>query len=510
MKKNWNAVKKCKYLAIVIIAFSFFTACEEDFSDVGSNLVNSDNFNSLLFNNAQLQASSLKVQRQQTNTLGNLLLGVYNDNTYGKMTSNVVAQLSLGNTSPSFGNDAIVDSVVMTIPYFSTPIGADGRKTIYQLDSVYGNDPINLSIYRNNYFVRDLDPENNYEPQAYYTNQFNTFENNHEADPIISFPNFKPSANEIQLYQLNEEEEIDTLRGSPRFRVRLPNQYFQELIIDREGSSELVSNSNFQNFFRGLYFKAESTGNSGNMSLLNFASADANIVIYFRTTTPLSTNEDPEGTFYQREYTLNFSSNAFNVLESDYEQLPTDDKLYLKGGEGSISVIDIFTDQEQLDSIRNLNWLVNEANLTFYVDENVDDNENQPDRLFIYDVNNRTVLRDYTFDISANNNNPLNSRLIHLGPLSEDDNGDRFYKIRITELVNNIINSDSTNTKLGLTVTSNVNSSIFTKADFANNPDELEFIPRTNAQTPEGTVLYSTEAPTNKKLKLNIYYTEPE
>ena len=103
-----------------------------------------------------------------------------------------------------------------------------------------------------------------------------------------------------------------------------------------------------------------------------------------------------------------------------------------------MAVIDLFTNEVQLDSIREQGWLVNEANLKFYVDESVPNNQKQPLRLFIYDINNNSVVSDYTFDASTNENNPLVSRLIHLGPLSEDDNGNRFYKIRVTGLVNNI------------------------------------------------------------------------
>ena len=179
-----------------------------------------------------------------------------------------------------------------------------------------------------------------------------------------------------------------------------------------------------------------------------------------------------------------------------------------------MAVIDLFTDQNQLDSIRDLNWLVNEANLTFYVGDEVEDNENQPDRLFIYDINNNQVLSDYTSDISAIDNFPFRSREIHLGPLQTDDNGDRFYKIRVTGLVNNIINNDSTNTRLGLSVSTNVNNTQITSGRFGTNaPEQLENIPQMQVITPEGTILHGTNPPANessRRLKLNIFYTQPE
>ncbi len=522
MKKEWKVAKKYNYLAILIIAVSFFAACEDDFSEVGSDLVNNNNFSALLYDSSSLDAYSVKITSAQTNNFNNLLLGVYNDPNYGMLTANVVSQLSLGTTGPDFGTDPEIDSVVISIPYFSTAIDIDGETTIYELDSVYGNEPINLSVHRNNYYIRSLDPDNDYEAQEYYTDQFSTFEQNYDVEPLLEVSNFTPSAEEIKTLEYNEtsstddEDVFDLNRSAPRFRFHLDIEDFQQLIFDQEGSSELISNANFQNYFRGLYFKSEIINDAGNMSLLNFS--QGNITIYYtdtyETTEVNENGNETEVTVVDREeFVLNFSEN-FNVFDSEYEQIPDQNNLYLKGGAGSMAVIDLFTDQNQLDSIRDLNWLVNEANLTFYVDNQVEDNENQPDRLFIYDINNNQVLSDYTSDISAIDNFPFRSREIHLGPLQTDDNGDRFYKIRVTGLVNNIINNDSTNTRLGLSVSTNVNNTQITSGRFDTNaPEQLENIPQMQVITPEGTILHGTNPPANessKRLKLNIFYTQPE
>ena len=519
MKKQLKAVKKYKLGAILVIAISLFAACDDDFSDVGSDLVNNNNFNALLYDSSSLEAYSVKITGAQTNNFNNLLLGVYNDPTYGKMTANVVSQLSLATTNPDFGIEPEIDSVVLSIPYYSTAIDIDGNETIYKLDSVYGNEPINLAVYRNNYYINNLDPNNDYEAQEYYTNQFNTFDQNYDPSALLEISNYFPSAQETEIFQLNEEESdenqqvFDTIRSAPSFRYRLDVDDFQEIIFDKEGSSELISNTNFQNYFRGLYFKSESSADNGNMTMLNFSGAT--IRIYYTSSYEVVTiNDDEEDvtTIEERsnEYILNFSEN-FNVFDNEYESIPDQQKLYLKGGAGSMAVIDLFSDQNQLDSIRNLGWLVNEANLTFYVDDtqiDLEDTITQPNRLFLYDINNNTVLSDYSFDVSANDNNPFISRLIHLGNLSGDENK-MYYKLRVTSLVNNIINNDSTNTRLGLTVTSNVNQTNFTKGQFLNAPDALENIPVGSVLTPEGTVLYGTEENSDKKLKLEIYYTEP-
>ncbi|MBW2960280.1 DUF4270 domain-containing protein [Mesonia aestuariivivens] len=510
MKREWKAAKKYNYLAALAIVVSLFTACEEDFSEVGSSLVDNNNFNALLFDSSQIEAKTIKIKGAQTNSLNSFLLGVYNAPNYGKLTSNVVSQLTLNSANPNFGDNPEMDSVVLTIPYYSTATGVNGNKTTYQLDSIYGDAPINLSIYRNNYFIRSIDPDNDFEAQDYYSNQFNTFEENHGAEALLTLENFKPSPVEIitsEVASESEENATQITRSAPKLRVKLSNEDFESLILDRQGSPELSSNNNFTNYFRGLYFKTESINDDGNMSLLNFRSSEANITLYY-TTTVSNTSESR----VQREFKLNFGNNTFNVFDSEYQQVPNDNNLYLKGGAGSMAVVDLFTNQAQLDSIRSLNWLVNEANLTLYVnDEQVADDNLQPNRIFVYDINNNKVLLDYTNDYTKNEASPSISNIIHLGPLTKDENGNRYYKLRITGLVSNIIKRDSTNTKLGISVSSNVNLTATTKGKFENPQDELKNIPQAQVLTPRGTVLFGTEAAAPaKKLKLNIFYTQPE
>merc|ERR1711974_123308 len=110
---------------------------------------------------------------------------------------------------------------------------------------------------------------------------------------------------------------------------------------------------------------------------------------------------------------------------------------------------------------------VNEANLTFYVNQQLADNgEKEPERIFVYDLNNNTILFDYTIDFTQNATDPVNSRILHLGRLTRTQNESGsttdeeetgiFYKIKMTEYVKNIIQNDSTNTRIGVAVSPNV------------------------------------------------------
>lgn len=508
-KKKFSRMKINRLIiktAILTIAFFSLAACEDDFNDVGSSIVDNNNFDALLYDNTVLNAHSEKIESVQSNGLSSYALGIYEDAKYGKTTANVLTQLKLSKENPSFGVNPELDSVVLTLPYFATVKEQTFNSKTYKLDSVYGNTSIKLSIFRSNYFLRAFDPNDDFKPQAYYSDQGDQFEQNLEGTPIYTTNSFNPSPDEITLPKYNNQtEETDTTRVSPRLRVKLPMEMFQDLIIDNEGSDKLLTNANFQNFFRGIYFKTELMENKGVMSLLRFNAEDAGITLYYR-----SEFEDVDGETVQNHNTfqLNFGDQIVNVFDTEYDQLPAQDgNLYLKGGEGSMAVFNLFTDQNQLDSLRDVGWLINEANLKLYVNKNeLPQNQNQPERLFIYDIKNKIILKDYVLDGDVKENDVVNSRLVHLGRLSTDKNGNQYYKIRVTNYVNDIINNDSTNTKLGVVVSQNVNINTQSKVDVGN--DDVSTIPTSEVVAPNGTVIYGTNGPMDKALKLDIYYTE--
>ena len=154
--------------------------------------------------------------------------------------------------------------------------------------------------------------------------------------------------------------------------------------------------------------------------------------------------------------------------------------------------------------------LVNEAYLVFYVDQSIVQGQ-EPDRIYLYDLDNNVPLIDYFLDQSVSDQT-INAKIIHLEPLvrvDDDPDGEGIkYKIRITEHINNIIVRDSTNIKLGLVVTSNVAS--VENIDLMGDNGSLENLPKGTVLSPQGTVLIgNNNSDVDKRVKLKIYYTEP-
>lgn len=510
-------LKRLRYLPAVALMVLVFTGCDDDFNTLGGELVGGQ-LDAFPRYQAGVVAYNKKLSAVQTNNLPLQLLGVYNEPVYGQQRANVLAQLSLSANSPSFGNEPRLDSVVLTLPYFSTKQENDAQgNAVYKLDSIYGTSPFKLSITRSGYFLNDFDPEANFESrQRYYSNQGPLFESNLIGEPIYVNEAFIPSAREVVFRQRNAEGELDTTRVSPRMRINLSKEFFKTNILDKAGSTELSNTNNFRNFLRGLYFKAEPVNGNGSLLSLNFNDADAGIVLYFTNVEEVDGEEvEKQGTFR-----INFGNNNVNTFTMPFPALITQDiaessdapgaaNLFLRGGEGSMAVIELFEDEAELAELKTKNWLINEANLTFYVNkEKVPGGVAEPSRLLLYNLETNQLLADYGADPSAASENPNLAVRSH-APLLERDENDHgiFYKIRITEHVRRILGQNAANVRLGLVVTQNIK--VINYAALRQPVDGIDRVPTASVISPKGTVLHGNLSPNaDKRLKFNILYTE--
>ena len=529
MKHNHIALN---YFAIIIFLTGFFIACDKDYVSLDSDIINNDN--AIHFNTEALKFDVLtfnkKLDPVQTNNLPINLLGIYNNPLYGTTVGNVVTKLMPSSYDPTFGENVVLDSVILTIPYFSTALETnENGDSTYELDSVFGSAPIKLSIYENNYFLRDFDPNSEIgTPQKYYANGSTGSDiispTQLEGRFLMDTTDFVPSNLEIKL--LDSAGTITRL--TPSLRLKMDNAFWQEKILDMEGEPELSNANNFNNYFRGIYFKTEAIGLEGNAALMTFNNTNANITLYY---TRDSTSE--QGARVSSTFTFTFSDKTVNFLSDLDFQIPIgdetqgDEKLYLKGAQGALAVIDLFKgtiqdpetglDVPQLDYFRSKKgkWLINEANIVFYVDQTTVDGINEPDRIYLYNLEQGIPLVDYFTDIE-DNLTPVNSKINHLGKLErvddEPDGKGIRYKMKITRHINNILLNDSTNVKLGLAVSANVNIEGFNTQPSTLTTDELvNKVPISSIVTPEGTVLYGNNtAIDEKKVYLEIFYTEPK
>jgi len=564
MKKTQKALKNLFAITLVLITF---IACDKDFTSVGTDIIGAQNFetNSLKY---PVITYSQKMEPVQTSGLPLNKLGVYNDPNYGTTTAGFLSQLTPSRFNPNFGEEPEIESVIIEIPYFSRRTGTDeDGNGEYELDSILGEAPIKLTAYRSNYFLRDFDPSSEFEsPQLYFSNELEPTGSIDptlvEGDLIFEIMSFTASSDEIVIEGEEDPETQETpveQRLSPRIRLDLGvddgngvinYDYWTQIILDMEGEPELSNALNFRDYFRGLYIKAEALTPDGTMMLLDFSAANITINYSF---TPLTSTDDTGGDDDpEREdatYILNFSGNRVNLFSNNFtpplqdgDPVNGDASLFIKGGEGSLAVINLFEglnfdDNPNADNVfesfkkefveveddltgnfSESKRLINEANIVFYVNQNlVEGGEEEPNRVYLYDLESKIPLIDYALDPSVNNGRPLISRALHLGPLQRE--GDAFdgegikYKIKITEHLKNILLRDSTNVSLGLAVTGNINIETVTPQNDLQTEETEELVnrvPVSSVVTPRGTILHGNNSPDqDKRVELEIFYTEP-
>jgi len=557
MKKIFKALKFTSFLLFTILAI---VACDQDFNSIESDVIGLKSFNTGSYP-IPITSYNKKLDSLRINNLSANLLGVYNDPAFGKTSASIITQITPTEFDTSFGDNPVIDSVIMTIPYYNKIIGDStdiNGNSVYSIsDSLFGNSAIKLSIYQNNYFLRDFNP--NAELQAsqnYYSHASdiaNTTDNfaitetstinfdEHKGPLVYEDIAFIPSSDAIVLKKVSTDGTETTERIAPALRAHLDPAFWTAAIIDKEGSDALKNANNFYNYFRGLYFKAQAINGEGNMLLFNIAGSGSNITIYYSYDSSADSTEKLQDT-----YILNFNGNRLNTFINDYnlvslengDKTNGDEKLYLKGAEGSMAVVDVFSGNVDCDGVEEtalecfkkeyravdengeyiikngdfvLRKLINEAQLVIYEDETMNkpsEDYHKYDRIYAYDAKNNLPLLDYNFDPSTNTSDAYNSKLIHLGQRITDENGVSKFKIRITQHLNNILIKDSTNTKLGLVLSTNVN--YVSTSSILNSQDMVTGVPASSIITPRGTTLYGSNVnvPENKRMSLEIFFTE--
>ena len=564
-------MKKSIFKISSLLLFVLFISCDKDFNSLDSDVIGENHFD-LEHEEVSLVAYSKATGPVQTNNLPLNALGVYNNTKFGVTKAHFVTQVELGTENPSFGYNPIIDSVYLYVPYFSEIQSTEtSGERIYELDSIYGDaeaGKFKLSVVENGYYLRDFDPTDNLQSsQKYYSNDkplidpFKGTEILNNSSVTSQNNEFYFSKKELYIYKTNgaglyvdsngavlsNQSDVSLRvikeRKTPGMWLDLKNSFFQQKIIDATASGNLFNNNSFKNYFRGLLFEVEEINpGQGALAILDFSRAELKI-LYKASADPTVENPNPVRT--RREFSLkmgyNSSStlrnNSINFIEhtnsSDYtsglaaaNEVTGSERLYIKGGNGSVAFIDLF-DATELQTLRNNvannDWLVNDARLTFYVDKsqmlNVSD---EPERIYIYDATNNIVLLDYTYD-SSTSSDPKNNKVVFGGiierEVDEPKKGIK-YTVRITEHIKSVLKVDSDgeymdNIKIGISVTESINlvSTAMLKTPFTANGLEIKSIPLASILNPLGTVLYGNvitdPLDEDKKLKLNIYFTKP-
>lgn len=604
-------MKKIIIVAFAVFSVTFIS-CDKEFNTIGADLVGDEHFDFSTHDVAlkaySVATNEVQTNNLPINPLGfynNPYFGV----TKANFVSQLALSLTQPKFGTSVQIENVTLYIPYFSKVASTD--ADGAKT-YTLDSIYGannESKMKLSVYENGYFLNSSEGANLDVAAKYYSNMDNLIDNQKRGNDgsgnsVLNGTrlNDSPNAQENDQFYFNKSEivvyktKFNTTSGileyvdandvvlanqtdvslrvvkdrlAPGIYLTLNKEFFKKKILEAS-TSNLFNTNNFRQYFKGLYFKMEQNiGEEGAMAILNFNNARLN-VNYNSVDDGAVAGTDPSS----KTFLLNLGTNAAGITVSlqDYNYLNSsnsnayntglsnpantygnatfgqNERLYLKGGKGSVVYMDLFGDADvlgkdglpytdpitlqpgngipdELDLLRLKGWLINDAYLEFYVDKSamsVNSKSQEPERLYLFDATNQKTLVDFVFDSSVSSNTKR-SKVVFGGIVERDNTTDKKavkYKIRITQLINNMLNSTNANVnkniKLGLCVTESIafTSSFYYKDkllfNLATAADDIEYFPVASIMAQQGVVLHGTASTdADKKLKLTIHYTKP-
>ncbi len=536
-----------KYLGVISGVLIAVIACEKDFKNVGVNLVDNNVFSTDSYI-SEVITYSKDIESNLTSTQTYYLLGTAENDDFKKLNASIVSQLTLPVSNPDFGEHALIDSIILNIPFDATLLGnqqvpdpENPSENIsvpeFEIDSLWQsatNPSFLLKIHRLGTFLHVLDSDDPTKRKEYFSNiNDNPFDKIQELYSGIVTPNVNDTLSIIKRYKFTDDtfsetefHTYDTIKNpssKPSLKIPLDKQdftAFQTLALNAEFSS----NTDFQHFFKGLYFEALESG-TGN-SLFAFNISSANMTIYYTDTSLYDEGDDEDlnGNGINGEqnilrttsssFVYSFSGVSVNLFDRDetgslvesYLETPNmtvgEDKIFVQGAAGNDAIIHLFGEDtnandipDELETLRLNNWLINDAKLSVYIDpENT--SEPVPNRLFLYNIDDEGVENIQTYDAIHQGSEAI-------GGILERDSDDNPYRyvFHITDYISEIIKTDSE------VIIRNLGIKTFDINDKNNN--SFDTIMRKYNNNHKGVVLTGNVPITEEnRIKLEIFYTE--
>ena len=510
-------IRKLTVLSVIIVLSALVISCEKDFQDIGSNVIGDTPFNTnklIVEVNVTGNTSNEGVRADNIgiSNLGEYLFGIYDkkEAEVKRIDASVISQLALPSslqteqTTDSDGVQStyILDKVLLKIPYTVTRLNEldDKGNPTYKLDSVLGSSstPMTVKVYQTNTFLNVLSPDNINIPNSFLSN-YDYLEGDLLNDDVDF--EFTPSANQT-FYEIERSlttgvvfnDTIKHTETSPFLVIPLNYDKMKSLFWDKFGDTEFATTDAFINYFRGLIIKPED--DEGFMIPLSLNGTNNPSLNFYYTITRLEPESEGSATMVYKDsitgaYVFPFAGVRNSKYEISGPGTSSSNNFVVQGTAGDTGEITILTD-EKLQELRANNWLINDASLTFYIDD-TSDTTKVPKRLFLFKKGTpNSHIKDAYSESST-----------YGGTLELLDGKPEKYTFRITDYISDLLKEDSAfNPSLGLKV---FNSN--TDVPVMNNV--LDTIVKTYNWNPRSVNLLN-HLPINgeKRVKLVISYSE--
>jgi len=438
--------KIARSLAIFTLALFVLGSCEKKENTIGSGFLDGEKFGSGIYRKTKITAFTTERDSIVTSRAKVNLLGVYKDPIFGQIKTSFGLQIGLSEEGPDFGANALVDSVILTMPYLGR---VESDKINYETDSIYGDVTIPMDI-----IISEMGDYLN--PSDTYYSFFDLTKN--IVTEIDRFDSFIPELDSITLYGHERDGKVkDTTTIPASFRVKLDTAYFQRKIINLNKNGikdyKLAEESNFFNYINGLVFDIQGT----NGAVITFDMfKNSSLIIYYKND---DTDDKGEPTPPQN-FDLKFSNSYASInsykfdrssadaslitqIDPNYQQDQGSDYLFLQGMSGLEAEIELFTDRVQLDTLRKENWMINRAELVYRVSDDNGKAVAPPFRLMMANSDSLEVagadyrIIDYVIEPAA-----FDGYLRSDVTILSDNVEKRYYKFRLTNHISAILDGE--------------------------------------------------------------------
>lgn len=523
-------------MGVLLTFFSAIISCEEDFTDIGSNVISNTKFNTNVDTVEITVANSIvdKIKADNiTREPGQYLLGVYASADYEKLEASIISQIAISTNLALIEPDTIVkyqtsttsivttiDTVFIKLPYQATLTDNAATGPVYTLDSIVGNQEkaFTFNAYETSTYLSRLNPADPSKVNSYNSNS--VFNKKGNALNAVSNFQFIPKPTDTVMFikrrasnkTLVKTDVIkytsatatsgptSTASGTPLPFAAIPlnEDKFKKIFLDEYGSSNFNSQDAFNEYFKGIILEA--SGNEGSLISFDFSNRLAvlnpSIEVYYTNTAINTQTGDTIKTFRKNNSFLlsGIRSALYKMEEKTY---PVNNEIKLQGTAGSEASIDLFGPDvdnngiaDKIEDLRAKNWLINEASLTFYVNESADITA-LPYRLYMYRTAGKlttglTQIKDTYSEATFG------------GLLGKDSSGNLKYTFKITDYISDLLSGqqdESPILKLKVYNTSDapLSSSLFTNYSWS----------------PKAVTLFNQDAANgSKRALLKISYSE--
>lgn len=236
-------------ILFLIIISCMIISCKKD-DEIGLDIIDlpGDRFGFGYCDTSTVIAYSVMDDSILTSNVFLNLLGSYYDPVFGRVTSGIYTQALLSTNNVSFGNNAVGDSIVLTLQY----------------NGYYGDSTSSLRLK-----VYEIDPNADFsKDSAYYSNQ-NILLGDLLFDNVVDF-----NPLDSVLFEGN--------MIPPALKVTLDQKLTQKF-IDASGSADLMNNDAFRQFFKGLHITVEPVSSPGDgiIGYFNLNSDLSKLTLYY-------------------------------------------------------------------------------------------------------------------------------------------------------------------------------------------------------------------------------------